>query len=207
MFRTSVHGFFPDLSRAYNMVRIIAGKIAQKWAEGKQKLLRVSGRFELSRVRVAKGKITVNVRRKSTLVRVSARFKLGRVRVIGSQQWFMPADYRESRGVLSCGSLLKITLQDKIDLWVFLWLIFVIFSPFYYKFKVRFQWKFYTFFITRLGCYYLETGLICVYLRGRGTAKETCQSPDFKSWGVCIFRKTWVSDFNVHIPYNLGKIL
>ena len=30
MFRTSVHGFFPDLSRAYNMVRIIEGKIVQK---------------------------------------------------------------------------------------------------------------------------------------------------------------------------------
>ena len=27
MFRTSVHGFFPDLSRAYNMVRVIEGKI------------------------------------------------------------------------------------------------------------------------------------------------------------------------------------
>ena len=65
MFRTSVHGFFSDLSRAYNMVRIIVGKIVQKRAEGKQKLLRVSVRFELSRVRVAEGKITVNIRRKS----------------------------------------------------------------------------------------------------------------------------------------------
>ena len=119
----------------------------------------------------------------------------------------MPADYRESRRVLPCGSLLKITLQDKIDLWAFLSLIFVKFSPFYYKFKVRFQWKFYTFFITRLGCYYLGTGSICFYLRGRGTAKETCQSSDFKSSGVCSCRKTWVSDFNVHIPYNLGGIL
>ena len=27
MFRTSVHGFSPDLSRAYNMVRVIEGKI------------------------------------------------------------------------------------------------------------------------------------------------------------------------------------
>ena len=27
MFRTSVNGFFPDLSRAYNMVRVIEGKI------------------------------------------------------------------------------------------------------------------------------------------------------------------------------------
>ena len=65
MFRTSVNDFFPDLSRAYNMVRVIEGKTVQKWAEGKQKLLRVSGRFELSRVRVTEGKITVNVRRKS----------------------------------------------------------------------------------------------------------------------------------------------
>ena len=30
MFRTSVHGFFPDLSRAYNMLRVIEGKIVQK---------------------------------------------------------------------------------------------------------------------------------------------------------------------------------
>ena len=86
MFRTSVHGFFPDLSRAYNMVRVIEGKIVQKWAEGKQKLLRVSGRFELSRVRVTEGKITVNVRRKSRGDRLW--FELARVRVIGSQLYF-----------------------------------------------------------------------------------------------------------------------
>ena len=49
----------PDLSRAYNMVRVIEGKIVYKWSEGKQKLLWVSGRFELSRVLVTKGKITV----------------------------------------------------------------------------------------------------------------------------------------------------
>ena len=55
---TSVHGFFPDLSRAYNMVRVIKGKIIWKRSEGET---RVSGRFELSRVRVTEGKITVNV--------------------------------------------------------------------------------------------------------------------------------------------------
>ena len=43
------------------MVRVIKGKIIQKLSEGKQKLLRVSGRFELSRVRVNEGKIKVNV--------------------------------------------------------------------------------------------------------------------------------------------------
>ena len=42
MFRTSVHGFFPDLSLAYNMVRVVEGKIVWKCSEGKQKLLRVS---------------------------------------------------------------------------------------------------------------------------------------------------------------------
>ena len=114
------------------MVRVIQGKIVQKWAEGKQKLLRVSGRFELSRVRVAEGKITVNVKRKTRGNRLW--FELA-----GVKSTVMPADYRESRRVLPCGSLLKITLQDKIDLWAFLWLIFVKFSPFYYKFKVRFQ--------------------------------------------------------------------
>ena len=38
MSRTSVHGFFPDLSRAYNMVRVIKGKIIQKRSEGKHEL-------------------------------------------------------------------------------------------------------------------------------------------------------------------------
>ena len=86
MFRTSVHGFFPVLSRAYNMVRVIEGEIVQKCAEGKKKLLRESGRFELSRVPVTEGKITVNeIQGKSTLVRVSARLELARVRVIGGQ--------------------------------------------------------------------------------------------------------------------------
>ena len=47
------------------MVRVIEDKIIWKWSEGKQKLLRVSGSFELSRVRVSEGKITVNVWRKS----------------------------------------------------------------------------------------------------------------------------------------------
>ena len=37
------------------MVRVIEG------SEGKQKLLRVSGRFELSSVQVTEGKIIVNV--------------------------------------------------------------------------------------------------------------------------------------------------
>ena len=58
LFRTPVHG---DFLRAQNMVRVIEGKIVYKGSEGKQKLLRVSGKFELSRVRVTEGKITVNV--------------------------------------------------------------------------------------------------------------------------------------------------
>ena len=41
-------------------------RVKLKCAEGEQKLFQVSGRFELSTVLVAKGKITVNVRRKST---------------------------------------------------------------------------------------------------------------------------------------------
>ena len=53
LFRTPVHG---DFLRAQTMVRVIEGKIVYKGSEGKQKLLRVSGKFELSRV-----KITVNV--------------------------------------------------------------------------------------------------------------------------------------------------
>ena len=65
MFPTPVHCFFQDFLSTQNMVRIIEGKIIEKWSEGKRKWLRVSGRFELSRVRVTEGKITVNVRQKS----------------------------------------------------------------------------------------------------------------------------------------------
>ena len=43
------------------MVRVVQGKIIKKCSEEKQNLLRVSWRFELSRVRVTKGEITVNV--------------------------------------------------------------------------------------------------------------------------------------------------
>ena len=41
--------FFPDFEEEIEMIR------------GKQKLLPVSGKFELSRVQVTQGKITVNV--------------------------------------------------------------------------------------------------------------------------------------------------
>ena len=57
--------FFPDLSHADNMVRVIEGKIVTQMGWRETKLLRVSGRFQLSRVRVTEGKITVNVWRKS----------------------------------------------------------------------------------------------------------------------------------------------
>ena len=46
------------------MVQVIKGRIIEKWSKGKQTLLRVRVRFELSRVRVTEGKITVNVRKK-----------------------------------------------------------------------------------------------------------------------------------------------
>ena len=60
------------------MVRVIEGKIIQKCSEGNQKSLRVSGRFELSRIRVAEGKITVNVYKEN---RNRLWFELARVRV------------------------------------------------------------------------------------------------------------------------------
>ena len=41
------------------MILVIEGKIILKWSQGKQKLLWVKGRFELSRVWVTEGKITV----------------------------------------------------------------------------------------------------------------------------------------------------
>ena len=59
MFRTTVDGFFPDLLRAQNFVRVIEGKIIlkRKWQKGKLKLVRVSGSssyrgFELRRVKL-----------------------------------------------------------------------------------------------------------------------------------------------------------
>ena len=68
-----------------HVVQVIESKILQKWSEGKQKLLQVSGKFELSRVQVTKRKITVNVLRKSKGNRL--RFELARARVIGSQRY------------------------------------------------------------------------------------------------------------------------
>ena len=59
MFRTPVDGFFPDLLRGQNFVRVIEGKIIlkRKWQKGKLKLVRVSGSssyrgFELRRVKL-----------------------------------------------------------------------------------------------------------------------------------------------------------
>ena len=58
MFRTSVHGFLPDLSRAYNMVRVIEGKIAYKTElEGNKNYFEIAGGssyrwFELPRVKL-----------------------------------------------------------------------------------------------------------------------------------------------------------
>ena len=50
MFRTPEHCFFPTQKK--NMVRVIESKIICKRSEGKQKLLQVSGRLELSRVKL-----------------------------------------------------------------------------------------------------------------------------------------------------------
>ena len=61
MFRTPVHCLFLYVLTAQNVVRVIKGKIIYKWSGGKQKLLRVSERFELSKVRVTELKIPVNV--------------------------------------------------------------------------------------------------------------------------------------------------
>ena len=50
-----------------------------EWSQGKQKLLWVTGRFELSSVSVTKGKCIEEIHMKSTLVCVRARFELSRV--------------------------------------------------------------------------------------------------------------------------------
>ena len=44
-----------------NKVRVIEGKIIKKMTWRERNLLRVRGSFELSRVRVVEGKLTVNV--------------------------------------------------------------------------------------------------------------------------------------------------
>ena len=43
------------------MVQVMESKILQKWSEGKQKLLQVSRKFELSRVQTTEGEIAVSV--------------------------------------------------------------------------------------------------------------------------------------------------
>ena len=79
MFRTSVHGFLPDLSRAYiDGSSISRVKLYRNELKGKQKLLRDSGRLELSRVRVTEGKITVNeIQEKSTMFELARASSLG----------------------------------------------------------------------------------------------------------------------------------
>ena len=71
--------FFTRLvTRLYRWFEYIQGEIVQKWAEGKQKLLRDSGRLELSRVRVTEGKITVNeIQEKSTMFELARASSLG----------------------------------------------------------------------------------------------------------------------------------
>ena len=75
--------FFQSIIRAQNIVRVIGGKIVEKWFEGQQKLLRVS-----------LGKITVTSCMKSVKefqgksTWVSAMFGLARVRTIGMPRRF-----------------------------------------------------------------------------------------------------------------------
>ena len=82
------------------MVRVIEGKIImenelrvnENWFESERE-------FELSRVRVTEGKITV-MQGKSILVRVSASFELARVRVIWSRLYFVMILLRYGEGGL-----------------------------------------------------------------------------------------------------------
>ena len=68
--------------------------------EGKLKLLRVSRRFELSRVQVTECRITVKymmeIQGKSILVRVSMRFKLARVQDIRSRLYWLVHSFQIS---------------------------------------------------------------------------------------------------------------
>ena len=53
------------MQNCFDLVRVIEGINIKEWSEGKWKLLRVSGRFELWRVLVAESKFAVHVWRKS----------------------------------------------------------------------------------------------------------------------------------------------
>ena len=43
MFRTSVHGFFPDLSRTYDMIRVIEGKLSRNELKGNKNYFELAG--------------------------------------------------------------------------------------------------------------------------------------------------------------------
>ena len=66
MFRTSVHGFLPDLSRAYNMIRVMEGKIAYRSGlKGNKNYCKIAGGssyrwFELPRVKLQQMKSREN---------------------------------------------------------------------------------------------------------------------------------------------------
>ena len=86
MFRKPVHCFFPTFKALRTWFELSRVKLYRNDLRGNKN--RVSGRFELSKVRVTEGKITVNMKEiqgKSILVPVSAWLELARVRVIGSQ--------------------------------------------------------------------------------------------------------------------------
>ena len=65
MFWTTVHCFFWLVTYWQTWFELLRLKLYRIWSEGKWKLVQVSGRFELSRVWVTEGKITVNVRKLS----------------------------------------------------------------------------------------------------------------------------------------------
>ena len=78
VFRTSADGFFPDLSCAYNMVRVIDGKILEKWvAKGSKNYFELAGGSSYLGWNCSECK--KEIQGKSTLVRVSARFELSGV--------------------------------------------------------------------------------------------------------------------------------
>ena len=82
------------------MVRVIEGKIIiENELRGNENWFESEREFELSRVRVTEGKITV-MQGKSILVRASASFELARVRVIWSRRYFVMILLRYGEGGL-----------------------------------------------------------------------------------------------------------
>ena len=78
MFRTPIHGYFPDSLRLKTWFELSRVKLYRSDLRGNKNYFELAGNSSYS-------KCMTEIQRKSIFVRVNARFELTRVRVIGSQ--------------------------------------------------------------------------------------------------------------------------